>query len=123
MHYVALTFFVIVAVLFIAGNLKIVFLLTQLGFSFEVMKFFLFELIVLTISIFVLHSSNYSNFGFVISGLLIGMVVPTIFLSTKKEVNPTYRNTKPKYMSQQKWNWRHYKIGRSEPYDGGFGSW
>ena len=120
---IALVFFVIVSLLFVAGNLKIAYLLGKLGFNFEVMKFFLFELILLAISIVVLHSSNYSNFGFVISGLLIGMVVPTIFLSTKKEVNPTYRSTKPKYMSQQKWNWRHYKIGRSEPTDSSFGSW
>lgn len=123
MHFVALTFVVIVVVLFIAGNIKIAYLLSKLGFNFEVMKFFIFEVILLAVSFFILHSFNYSTSGFVISGILIGMVVPSIFVSTKKEVNPKHRNTKPKYMSQQEWNWRHYQIGRSEWVDGGYGSW
>ena len=123
MYYVALTFFVILALLFIAGNLKIAYLLTQLGFSFEVMKFFLLESIILTISVIILHGSDYSTTGFCLSGIVLGIIVPTLLLSTRKKVDPKQRSTKPKYMSQQEWNWRHYEIGRSDPADGGFGSW
>lgn len=123
MYYVALTFFVIIALLFIVGNLKVAYLLTQLGFSFEVMKFFLLESIVLTISMIILHGSNYSTEGFCLSGIVLGIIVPTLLLSTRKKVDPKQRNTKPKYMSQQEWNWRHYEIGRNDPADGGFGSW
>ena len=123
MHYVALTVFVIVAVLFIAGNLKIVYLLTQLGFSFEVMKFVLLEAIIFTLSMVILHGLNYSTTGFSLSGIVLTIIVPTLMLSTRKKVDPRKRSTKPKYMSQQKWNWRHYEIGRSDPTDSGFGSW
>lgn len=123
MHYVAIVFFILVAVSFVVGNAKVVYLLNKLGFNFEVMKFFILELIFLTLSILTLHGLNYSTSGFVISGLLIGIVVPTLFISTKKKVNPKERKTKPKYMSQQEWNWRHYEIGRSDWIDGGYGSW
>lgn len=123
MYYVALIFFVVLAVLFIAGNIKVAYLLTQLGFSFEVMKFLLLEAIILTISILILHGSNYSTTGFGLGGIVLGIVVPTLLLSTRKKVDPKQRSTKPKYMSQREWNWRHYEIGRSDPADSGFGSW
>ena len=123
MYYVALTFFVILALLFIAGNIKVAYLLTQLGFSFEVMKFFLLETIILTISMIILHGLTYSTTGFCLSGIVLGIIVPTLLLSTRKKVDPKQRSTKPKYMSQQQWNWRHYEIGRSDPTDSGFGSW
>lgn len=123
MYYVALAFFVVFAVLFVIGNVKIAYLLTQLGFSFEVMKFLLLETIILVISILILHGSSYSTTGFSLSGIVLAIIVPTLLLSTRKKVDPKQRSTKPKYMSQQQWNWRHYEIGRSDPTDSSFGSW
>jgi len=122
-YYAALTFFIIVAVSFVAGNIKIAYLLYNLGFNFEVVKFLILEAIMLIFSIIIVHGLNYSTSGFCLSGILLGCIVPTIFISTKKKVDPKQRKTKPKYMSQQEWNWRHYEIGRSEWVDGGYGSW
>ncbi len=123
MYYAALTFSIIVAVSFLAGNIKIAYLLHKLGFNSEVMKFFIFESIMLILSIFILNSLNYSTTGFCVSGIVLGCIVPSIFISTKKNVVPIKRKTKPSYMTQQEWNWRDYEIGRSEWVDGGYGSW
>jgi hypothetical protein len=123
MHYVALTFFIVVLVLFTKVNVKIAYLLKKLGFNLEVMKILLFELGLLIVAFIVLYSFDYSTTGFVLSGIVIGIIVPSLIVSTKKKVNPKQVKIKPNHMSQQEWNWREYEIGKSEWVDGGYGSW
>jgi hypothetical protein len=112
-----------VAVSFVVGNIKIAYLLHKLGFNFEVMKILIFELGLLIVAFIVLHSFDYSTTGFGLSGIVIGVIVPSLFISTKKKVNTKQVQVKPNHMSQQEWNWREYEIGKSEWVDGGYGSW
>jgi hypothetical protein len=123
MYYVALTFFILVITLFTIVNIKIAYLLNKLGFNFEVMKILFFELGLLIVAFIVLHNFDYSTTGFGLSGILLGVIVPTLFISTKKKINLKKGKSKPKNMSQQEWNWREYEIGKSEWVDGGYGSW
>jgi hypothetical protein len=123
MHYVALTFFIVVITSFAIVNIKIAYLLKKLGYNFEVMKILFFELGLLIVAFIVLHNFDYSTTGFGLSSILIAIIVPTLFISTKKEINPKQGESKPKNMSQQEWNWRGYEIGKSEWVDGGYGSW
>jgi len=120
---VALIAFPIVAILFLAGNIKIGYLLYKLGFNFVVMKFFLLESLFIGVSATILYSYSFSAGSFVMVSIILCCIIPAIYTSTTKIVNPSLRKTKPHYMSQQEWNWRDYDIGQHTNHGNDFGSY
>lgn len=107
-------FMVIFAGIAIAVVYKIahlIYLVFKLGFSFEVIKFILIIGLMATFAVFILVAADFSTASFIISSLISGSILPSLFEMTKMKPKSHYGDKRPVTVSASNYAWSYYGGG------------
>ncbi|MET0960371.1 MAG: hypothetical protein ABWX58_08605 [Psychrobacillus psychrotolerans] len=120
-----IVFMVIFAGIAITGVYKIahlIYLVFKLGFSFEVIKFILIIGLMATFAVFILVAADFSTASFLISSLIVGGILPSLFEITKMKPKSHYGDERPVTVSASAYAWSYYGGGNGDCGNVGFSS-
>ena len=108
MYYVAIILVTLILCTIALKYIQVVRLLFRLGFKYDVLFFLVLVLVLVGLSIALIVGNNFTTTGFVIGGLLSGILLPSMFEMTRKKKNSGYGKKRPKHVSDTDHAWSYY---------------
>ncbi|SES46269.1 hypothetical protein [Psychrobacillus sp. OK032] len=100
----------------------LIYLLFKLGFNFEVIKLLFVLGVMAAFATFILVGTDYSTSGLIITSLIGGAMLPSLFDMTKMKPKSHYGKMKPKSVSERNYAWSYYGGGNHDCGNVGFSS-
>jgi len=108
MYYVVVILVTLILCTVALKYIQVVRLLFKLGFKYDVLFYLVLVFVFVGSSIALIVGNDYSTTGFVFGGLLSGMVLPSMFETTRKKKKSGYGKKRPKYVSDTDYAWSYY---------------
>lgn len=108
MYYVVIILVTLILCTIALKYIQVVRLLFRLGFKYDILFFLVLVLAIVGFSIALIVWNNYTTTGFVLGGLVSGMVLPSLFETTRKKKNSAYGKKRPKHVSDTNHAWSYY---------------
>ena len=122
MNMLFMVIFIGIAIMAIYKVAHLIYLLFKLGFNFEVVKFLLIFGVMATFAAFILVYTDYSTASLVISSLIGGAILPSLFEMTKIKPKSYYGNKQPSSVSNSNYAWSYYGGGNGDCGNVGYSS-
>jgi len=122
MKVIFMLIFICIAITVVFKVAHLIYLLFKLGFNLEVIKFIVVLGVMGTFASFILLGTDFSTAGFVISTLIGGAILPSLFEITKLKPKSHYGSKQPISVSNSNYAWSYYGGGNGDCGDVGMSS-